>query len=105
VCQKGKGVNLRFARYSGTIARVAEISSSARPFSTRRQFVRKVILQQLTNSDDPRISVLPRLKDDKAIGVTDEDAAEDRGWQQPIYFYFGDVFSRGGSYEGYLMKG
>jgi hypothetical protein len=56
----------------------------------------------LTSSDDPRSSVLPRLKDDKAIGVTDVDTAEDRGWQEPIYLYFGDVFPRGGGkYEGY----
>src|SRR5258708_299534 len=98
--RKGRG-----ARYPGTIGRIGERSSSAMPFSTRRQFVGKVILQQLTNSDDPRISVLSRLKDDKAIGVTDEDTAEERGWQQPIHLYFGDIFPRCcGSYEGYLMN-
>jgi hypothetical protein len=71
------------------------MSSSAGPFSIWRQFVGKVILQQLTNSDDPGISVLPRLKDDKAIGVVDVDASEERGWQQPVYFKSGDIFSRG----------
>src|SRR5947209_15801659 len=50
--------------------------------------------------------VLPRLKDDKAIGIANVDALEERGWQQPIYLHFGDIFPRGcGSYERDSMKG
>lgn len=32
-------------------------------------------------------SVLPRLKNDKTIGIADVEAPEERGWQQPIHFY------------------
>jgi hypothetical protein len=42
-----------------------------------------VILQQLTDRQ-PEDFYLPWLKDDKAIGVADVDAPEERGWQQPI---------------------
>jgi hypothetical protein len=43
--------------------------------------------------DDWGITVLPRLKNNKAIGVTDVNTPEEHGWQQPIYLHFGDILS------------
>jgi hypothetical protein len=62
-------------------------------------------LQQLTNSDGPRIAALPCLKDDKVIGVADVDTPEERSRQQSVHFNLGNIlFGANEAREGYLMK-
>jgi hypothetical protein len=39
----------------------------------------RAIVQQFNNFDDPSTTVLPRLKDHKAIGVADVDQSEEPG--------------------------
>jgi hypothetical protein len=52
------------------------------------------------------ISALPRLKNNKAIGVADVNTPEEHGWQQPIYLHFGEILSGVCEcYEGDLTKG
>jgi hypothetical protein len=55
--------------------------------------------------DDRRISVLPRLKDDKAIGIADVDPPEESGRKQSIYLNFWGIpiLVACGCDEGYLM--
>jgi hypothetical protein len=55
---------------------------------------------------DRRISAIPRLKDNKAIGVADVDTPEEHGWQQSVHPDFGDIVPGACErYEGYLTKG
>jgi hypothetical protein len=43
--------------------------------------------------DDRRICALPRLKNNKAIGVADVDTPEERGWQQSVTIALGTSFA------------
>jgi hypothetical protein len=44
----------------------------------------RAVCQQLNSFDDLSITVLPRLENDKAIGVADVDRPEDTGCQESI---------------------
>jgi hypothetical protein len=55
--------------------------------------------------DDRSISVLPRLKDDKAIGIADVDPPEEPCRKQSIHLNFWGIpiLVACGCHEGYLM--
>ena len=55
--------------------------------------------------DDTEDFCLPRLKDDKAIGIADVDAPEESGRKQSIYLNFWSIpfLVACGCHEGYLM--
>jgi len=85
----------RIERYSRSDRQRSRDLHPSRTFLNSASTRRKVILQQLTDSDDLEDLCLPRLKDDKAICIANEESPEEHGWQQAVHLYFGNILPRG----------